>query len=195
MTHVKEFRKFLAGKCSHRSNLAIRRSSWQNGLLWHPTHQPPTVKYLRAREMICLPWGGSSRRKYARTFNDDSGNIETLYNFLFFIKTSKTKFKPATPEFSQVVNKGKLKKVKFKIFQILKKKTLNIHEISKMSQRKGTVEWSSIHFSEARGRILFCGHADPAFLFSSQDSTKIQGLERPFKTRITGFYWLYKWIR
>ena len=131
MTHEKKFRKILVGKCSHRSNLAIRRFSWQNGLLSHPTHQPPTVKCLRAREMICLPWDGSSRRKYARTFNDDSGNIETLYNFLFFIKTSKTKFKPATPEFSQVVNKGKLKKVKFKIFQILKKKTLNIHEISK----------------------------------------------------------------
>ena len=36
------------------------------------------------------------------------------------------------------------------------------------SQRKGNVEWFSIHFSEARGRILFCGHVDPAFLFSSQ---------------------------
>ena len=63
------------------------------------------------------------------------------------------------------------------------------------TREKGIVEWILIHFSEARGRILFCGHVDPAFLFSSQDSTKIQGLERPFKTRITGFYWLYKWIR
>ena len=56
------------------------------------------------------------------------------------------------------------------------------------TREKGIVEWILIHFSEARGRILFCGHVDPAFLFSSQDSTKIQGLERPFKTRITGFY-------
>ena len=61
-------------------------------------------------------------------------------------------------------------------------------------QRKGNVEWISIHFSEARGRILFCGHADPAFLFSSQASTKIKGPESQFGTRILGFYLLTMWI-
>ena len=62
-------------------------------------------------------------------------------------------------------------------------------------REKGSIELRSADFSEARGRILFCGHVDPAFLFSSQDSTKIQSSESQFGTRILGFYLFTKWIR
>ena len=70
-----------------------------------------------------------------------------------------------------------------------------IIHLSLKIREKGIVEWILIHFSEARGRILFCGHVDPAFLFSSQDSTKIQSPESQFGTRILGFYLFTKWIR
>ena len=46
----------------------------------------------------------------------------------------------------------------------------------------------SIHFSEEEGAYSFCAHADPTLLFPSQASTKFQGPESQFGTRILGFY-------
>ena len=51
------------------------------------------------------------------------------------------------------------------------------------------------YFSEDKGPYFDCGHVDSAFLFPSQDSTKIQSPESQFGTRILGFYLLPMWIR
>ena len=62
-------------------------------------------------------------------------------------------------------------------------------------EKENILEKKSRLLGEDEGPVFFCGHADPAFLFSSQDSTKIQSPERPFKPRILGFYLFSKWIR
>ena len=56
-------------------------------------------------------------------------------------------------------------------------------------------EWLSRFLGEDECTQNLCGHVDPAFLFSSQASTKIKGPESQFGTRILGFYILTMWIR
>ena len=65
---------------------------------------------------------------------------------------------------------------------------------SVLSREKGSIELRSIHFSEEEGAYSFCAHADPTLLFPSQASTKFQGPESQFGTRILGFYVLTMWI-
>ena len=68
-------------------------------------------------------------------------------------------------------------------------------KVSGLSREQIITEWLSRFLGEDECTQSLCGHVDPAFLFSSQASTKIKGPESQFGTRILGFYLLTKWIR
>ena len=77
---------------------------------------------------------------------------------------------------------------------------LQVDQVRKRHQQRHAreqiiTEWLSRFLGEDECTQNLCGHVDPAFLFSSQASTKIKGPESQFGTRILGFYILTKWIR
>ena len=67
--------------------------------------------------------------------------------------------------------------------------------LSSQPREQIITEWLSRFLGEDECTQSLCGHVDPAFLFSSQASTKIKGPESQFGTRILGFYLLTMWIR